>query len=1019
MGRLILPFLVTAFWVGLCGSASGQRPDPVAVARPAGRERPPQPSVHVAVRLGRRDAVLKHLKFGTDINAVDKDGWAPLHTALWYGRKGLAQLLLERGAKVDAFIAAGLGRVERVRRALETDPTWLGKEGPGGTQLIHWAILGRQRELIELLLAQGVAVDQRGSSMLSTPLQLAARQGSRDVVTILLAGGADIRALDKGGMSVMHYAAESGDAAVCKLLMARGAEADLVAGGWRTPLHVAAGEGNVAIVRLLLDSGVDAAAGKANTYPPVTMAAFGGHAEVVELLLKRGAELNPKDEHGRTPLAAAVMGAHHDLARKLLTRGAKPDVQFLVYGSLLQVAIMKRDAKMAQLLLDHGADPNLPGRNNLSLLHFAVGSGNAEIVRLLLKAGAKINARDADGRTPLEQARKRNYAEVIELLQQAAASQAAAAQPWIEMEGRHVNDRHHHTRRLLFGCLISLMVVASTVETYGQRRGRPRSPLYRAAAEGNRGEVLRLLGEGADIDARSRQGSTALQLAVSNGRKEVAGLLLQRGATVDPYSAARLGLADELREALQADVSLLHAKGPDGRTLLQWAVAGAPEEIVQMLIAQGASVKQPSEGRSKVFAIHVALRRGDPGIVKLLLDAGADVHEQDWAGFTALHYAAAGGNAEVVGWMLERKADVHAIAGNFGRPPALTGAVEVAKLQSVILHQAGFMMRIYLVQGRGMLKQRRPRRGAVALPGETALHIAAFKGHEQVVEVLLARKAALDLGDEWYMTPLAMAAAGGHTTIVARLLAAGADVNGYSDDKLTALATASYAGQEEVVKLLLAQGAKVDVGQAEVPSALSLAAVAGQANVVELLLATKPPLDPPGQKGLSALGMAAFGGHVEAVKRLLAAGAKTDPPNSAGPTALLVAAAGGDADVVGVLLEKGANPNVKTNPFGPPLVWAAVGQHREVVRRLLDGGADVNATGERGGTVLHWAAERGDVEIVRMALAKGASPAVKRGDGQSPADVAAKRRQHEIVSLLTEAAASQAAATQSQPTPDP
>ena len=62
-------------------------------------------SIHRAAQQGQIEAVKQHIAAGTDVNAKNSGGWTPLHTAAYYGRTVIAELLIAKGADI---LCAGL-----------------------------------------------------------------------------------------------------------------------------------------------------------------------------------------------------------------------------------------------------------------------------------------------------------------------------------------------------------------------------------------------------------------------------------------------------------------------------------------------------------------------------------------------------------------------------------------------------------------------------------------------------------------------------------------------------------------------------------------------------------------------------------------------------------------------------------------------------------------------------------------------------------------------------------------------
>jgi ankyrin repeat domain-containing protein 50 len=263
--------------------------------------------------------------------------------------------------------------------------------------------------------------------------------------------------------------------------------------------------------------------------------------------------------------------------------------------------------------------------------------------------------------------------------------------------------------------------------------------------------------------------------------------------------------------------------------------------------------------------------------------------------------------------------------------------------------------------------------------GWTALSLAAARGHEAVVKLLLAcNDVVADSEDEDGWTPLSWAAAGGHEAVVKQLLARndiGADSKGGMEG-WTPLSRAAAGGHEAVVKLLLAHNdVEADLEDVGGRTPISLAAAGGHEAVVKLLLARNDvEADSKDKDGWTLLSWAAAGGH-EAVVRLLLARNDVEADSQGewdGWTPLTRAAAGGHEAVVKLLLARNdVKADSKDKGRRTPLWWAAEGGHEAVVKQLLarnDVKADLK--GEGGRTPLSRAAAGGHEAVVKLLLAR-------------------------------------------------
>jgi ankyrin repeat protein len=200
-----------------------------------------------------------------------------------------------------------------------------------------------------------------------------------------------------------------------------------------------------------------------------------------------------------------------------------------------------------------------------------------------------------------------------------------------------------------------------------------------------------------------------------------------------------------------------------------------------------------------------------------------------------------------------------------------------------------------------------------AEPSHEALALAAYAGHEAIVQLLIERKAPINEKVTHFGTSLHAAIEGGNPRIVELLLTNGADANtegSFLKDPLRSLtkplhAAADHRGNPEIIGLLLRHGARIHEKNWGGLSALYIAASWGHSGAIKTLLAagasphddTRPPLY-----------IAACWGHEDAVTLLLDAGAEINAitPRCGGETALYTASENGRTGVVQILLSRGA-----------------------------------------------------------------------------------------------------------------
>ena len=177
--------------------------------------------------------------------------------------------------------------------------------------------------------------------------------------------------------------------------------------------------------------------------------------------------------------------------------------------------------------------------------------------------------------------------------------------------------------------------------------------LTTAIREKNAARVREILAAAPDLAAaRPRTGPSALLLASYVGAPEIVELLRSR-VTPDSCEAAALGALDDLKKLLDEHPARTNARSGDGWTPLHLAGFFGQREVAELLLKRGASLTAISGGAEKNQPLHAALAGAcDPAIVRSLVAHGADVNAAAAANYTPLHVAASRGNAELVRFLV-------------------------------------------------------------------------------------------------------------------------------------------------------------------------------------------------------------------------------------------------------------------------------------------------------------------------------------------------------------------------------
>jgi len=162
------------------------------------------------------------------------------------------------------------------------------------------------------------------------------------------------------------------------------------------------------------------------------------------------------------------------------------------------------------------------------------------------------------------------------------------------------------------------------------------------------------------IDARSRNGDSAILTAVYHRQKEIVNLLVARGATLTLYEACAAGELERAERLVDADPSSVNSYSPDGWTPLHLAAFFGYPKIVELLLGHDGDVLARSRNTNGNTPLHAALASNHAFVAGLLLGAGGDVNAPDAAGWRPLHIAAANNNLDSMASLVAQGADVTA-----------------------------------------------------------------------------------------------------------------------------------------------------------------------------------------------------------------------------------------------------------------------------------------------------------------------------------------------------------------------
>ncbi|KAL3102100.1 hypothetical protein niasHS_003509 [Heterodera schachtii] len=690
-----------------------------------------------------------------------------------------------------------------------------------------------------------------------TALIEASMDGHVEVAKLLLSAGAKVNLANESFENPLTLAAGGGHTEMVKLLLSAGAELEEPNDEGYTPLMEASREGHFDVVEMLLDQGANVnAKNEDGLETPLTLAASGGFKDVVELLVSRGGDLTVGE---RTPLYEACQEGHEKVAQYIVQQLRKTYplqvVQKDLNESLLCTAGIDSDS-ICKLLIENGAQIDCFSKDNRTPLMEAARQNCTKVVELLIKNGADVNkiaspcvAKDVEFGMPKPKSSKKltqknccptmkcpccvpsslkkttkevcsaagipttipngqmpnsvkkaassrsstpsqnnvlttttnnkcsanNKSKFATPTQNAgtvnkthrslstSSSSATLSEQSVWVDNSTVTDTQNNDTALTLACvgghagLVDLLIKRGAHIEHRDKKGF--TPLI-LAATGGHAEVCKLLIEaGAQLDAQAdRTKDTALSLACSGGRKDLPELLLKSGANKEhrnlsdytPLSLAASGGYVDIIQLLLCNGAEINSRTNSklGISPLMLAAMNGHEEATRLLLENGSDINAQIE-TNKNTALTLACFQGRTEVTRLLIQYGANVEHRAKTGLTPLMEAANGGYVDVGTVLIQANADVNTAPVPTSRDTALTIAADKG--------HAAFV---------GLLLRYNTQINARNKKGCTAIWLASNNGHLDTVHVLVDYKADIEAQDNRKLTPLMAAFRKGHSKLV-------------------------------------------------------------------------------------------------------------------------------------------------------------------------------------------------------------------------------------------------------------
>lgn len=401
--------------------------------------------------------------------------------------------------------------------------------------------------------------------------------------------------------------------------------------------------------------------------PRLHVSVLANNLRGVKRCLDEGCDVNEQASQGMTGLHYAASRGYLEIASELLNNGADVEVKNNDGLSPLHYCTSSGSLDVTKLLLDHSAQVNSTAKDGQTSLHLAAKQNKLDIASLLIERGADLDIQDCEKCSPLQTAIKDQHVDMCNLLVHYNVDTNLK-------DNRNMTALHAAVELENIQLVSSVLRIRST--NVNAKTDFDHTALHKASQMNNCEIAKALLDRGASIEAKDKEGHTAVSISKLYSQNEVFDLLNNSKEVIESSKLGRKKKPENIIKKLISKGASVNATDGAGMSPLCHAIVYDNGPLVRFLLKSDADCFVKT--KLNQTPLHLTALHNNFNMCQAIIEASIKqldlnellgyINSKDFDGNTAVHFTALIGNSSLL-LLLLKKGAMYDVLNNSNQRP--------------------------------------------------------------------------------------------------------------------------------------------------------------------------------------------------------------------------------------------------------------------------------------------------------------------------------------------------------------